>query len=144
VRATDPFWVDLYIDPVPVPTGVNQTCETLESQGTVWGVEGEILPLAPGDLITLTMGDAYHYPSFCEFPSSLPAGTPIYVQVDSADFHTTYGAVLENHEILGGIYNNISGPVSSALGAMSAELAAEPPVKGGRRPSSSHRLPPRP
>ena len=37
----------------------------------------------------------------------LAAGTAIYVQVDSANANTAYGAVLENHEILGESYNNI-------------------------------------
>jgi hypothetical protein len=42
----------------------------------------------------------------------LPAGTLMYAQVDSANVGTTYGAVLESHEITGGTYNNISSTTS--------------------------------
>jgi len=41
-------------------------------------------------------------------------GTPVYAQADSTDHATTYGAVLEAHEIGGGPYNNIAGAASTA------------------------------
>ena len=44
-------------------------------------------------------------------------GTPVYVQVDSTDHATTYGAVLETHEIAGSPYNNIAG-VASTTGTL--------------------------
>ena len=145
VSSNDPFWVDLYVDPDPVPTGVNQTWGHLCSQGIAWGVESPALPLEPGGTITLTIGDAYYWADYSNFPGSLPAGTPIYVQVDSADVQTTYGAVLENHEIVGGTYNNIAGPVFSTLVAAGEEpVQVEPSVLGDRPPASSRRLPPRP
>jgi uncharacterized repeat protein (TIGR01451 family) len=143
--SSNPFWIDLYVDPDPVPTGVNQTWDNLCDEGIVWGVDGGgALPLEPGETLTLTVGDVYYWPSLSNFPGSLPAGTPIYVQVDSANMHTTYGAVLESHEIYGGAYNNISGPVLSRSGAMGAGLSAELPTTGDRPPASTRRLPPRP
>jgi len=90
----------------PVPTGVNQIWPDLADEGLVWGVTAAALPLAPGDVLTLTVGDGYYVPE--------------YSQADSASTDTTYGAVLENHEITGGAYNNISSTVSTA------GLAGEP------------------
>ncbi len=143
--SSSPFWIDLYVDPDPVPTGVNQTWDNLCDQGIVWGIDGGgALPLEPGEALTLTLGDAHYWPSLSNFPGSLPAGTPIYVQVDSANIHTTYGAVLESHEIYGGAYNNIGGPVLSRSSAVGAGLSAEPPTIDHRRPASTRRLPRRP
>ena len=139
------FWVDLYVDPDPVPTGVNQTWDLLCSEGAVWGVEGTVLPLAPGGAITLTVGGDYYWEEYSNFPGALSAGTPIYVQVDSADVETTYGAVLESHEMVGGPYNNVMGPVLSTPGTLRGGRAGpESPAGEGRPPTSIRRLPPRP
>jgi PKD repeat protein len=107
---TDEFWVDLYVNPNPVPTGVNQIWNDGRSTyGLVWGVTTSAFPaLTPGNSLTLTIGDAYFWPSISNYPTSLTAGTPIYAQVDSANTNTTYGGVLEGHEVSGGAYNNIS------------------------------------
>jgi hypothetical protein len=113
VATDEEFWVDVYVAPDPAPTGVNQRWENLGSQGLCWGVTASALPLAPGDVITLTIGDAYYWPSFSNFAGSLAEGTLVYAQVDSMDACTTYGAVLENHEIAGSTYNNISSAVST-------------------------------
>jgi hypothetical protein len=67
--------------------------------------------LRAGGSFTLTLGDAYYWPTLSTFPGGLAAGTPIYAQADSAHTHSIYGAVLENHEIMGLPYNNITGPV---------------------------------
>jgi uncharacterized repeat protein (TIGR01451 family) len=109
----DPFWIDLYVDPDPVPTAVNQPWDYLCKYGAAWGITEPALPLEPGGSVTLTIGDNYYWPELSDFPASLPVGTPIYVQVDSVDLSTTYGAVLEDHEITGEPYNNITGPVFS-------------------------------
>lgn len=138
VLAENEFWVDLYIQPSPVPTGVNQIWSDGRSlQGVVWGVSGSALPLDPGESLTLTLGDMYYWPSYSYYAGSLPAGTPIYVQVDSYNADTTFGAVLESHEVGSGDYNNILGPVhSTAMGG---------PVKpASLPPASRHNLPPRP
>jgi len=113
---TNEFWVDLYINPTTPPTAVNQTWQHLGSQGLAWGVTADALPLMPGDVLTLTAaatGGPYPYfrPDVSVVTWPLPVGTAVYAQVDSANEATTYGAVRENHEIIGGPYNNITGPV---------------------------------
>jgi hypothetical protein len=104
---TDEFWVDVYIDPDTPPTAVNQTIESLDSDGAVWGVTASALPLLPGESLVLMLDDAYFDAGMSRL--SLPAGrgTAVYAQVDSAHTKTTYGAVLENHERLQDSYNNI-------------------------------------
>jgi len=44
--------------PQPPPTRVNQTWDQLGDEGLVWGVTAAALPLAPGEAITLTVGNA--------------------------------------------------------------------------------------
>ena len=111
---TDEFWVDVYINPDPAPTAVNQLWPDLADEGLVWGVTAAALPLAAGDVLTLTVGDAYYTPEHSQVAWPLSEGTPVYAQVDSVSGNTTYGAVLESHEITGGTYNNISSTVSTA------------------------------
>jgi PKD repeat protein len=103
--ATEDFWVDVYVDPAPAPTAVNQTWSHLSDQGLVWGVT---VDLGVGEALTLTHGGLYYRPAESEITWPLAVGTPIYAQVDSANADTTYGAVLENHEITGGAYNNVT------------------------------------
>jgi hypothetical protein len=43
----------------------------------------------------------------------MPAGTILYAQVDSYNPATSFGTVREGHEIVGGAYNNVHGPVYS-------------------------------
>jgi len=111
VTAEMSFWVDLYVNPHPVPTMVNQTWDELCSEGMVWGVASPALPLESGEELTLTNGGVYYWPEYSNFTGAFAAGVSIYVQVDSANDGTTYGAVLESHEVAGGAYNNVSGPV---------------------------------
>ena len=137
--AYQPFWVDVYIDPDPPPSAVNQPWQSLASQGLVWGVTA--LPLAPGASVTLEVGDAYFWPDLSLVNWPLPAGTAVYAQVDSYNEATTYGAVQESHEIAGGPYNNIRGPVYVA------PLAGEAPgpaLPGGTPAGPWDGLPPRP
>ncbi|HRQ41055.1 MAG TPA: PKD domain-containing protein [Chloroflexota bacterium] len=107
---TDDFWVDVYIDPDPVPTMVNQTWQLIAAQGLVWGVTD--VTLNPGQSLTLTINDGYYRADLSEFTGPLPTGTPVYAQVDSANTNTTYGNVLESHESGGGVYNNITGTIA--------------------------------
>jgi hypothetical protein len=108
VSVTGPFWVDAYINPNPVPTKVNQIWPYLAREGMVWAVTSGALPLAPGGTFTLTVGDRLYRADLSTLPSSLAAGTQVYVQVDSANANTNYGGILETHEQNGGAYNNIN------------------------------------
>ncbi|MBI4789211.1 MAG: hypothetical protein HY782_19435, partial [Chloroflexi bacterium] len=134
----DEFWVDVYINPNPAPTKANQTWQMLASQGLVWGVTSSALPLIPGGTLTLSVGDAYYWPSLSNVAATLAAGTVVYAQVDSANADTNYGAVLENHERSGGAYNNITG------GTLTTGLTLPRVGSGGPRAPSSNRLPRRP
>ena len=133
------FWVDLYVAPNPAPTQVNQVWPNLSSQGAVWGVTVSGLPLPPGGVITLTTGGPYYAANLSQITWPLSPGTPIYVQVDSAHAQTTYGGILENHEITGGAYNNISGPV-----LVTAAAGNGPPAAPAASAASRRYLPPRP
>lgn len=109
---TKEFWVELYLDPNPAPTGVNQLWQDVGKAGAAWGVTGDALPLAPGQSLVLTVGDHHFAPAYSLLPEQLTAGTQVYAQVDSWDPATAYGAVLENHEYNASPYNNLYGPIS--------------------------------
>ena len=134
------FWIDVYIDPDPIPTAVNQVWPYLCDEGLVWGITADALPLLPGDAITLTIGDIFYVPEYSSVSWPLAIDTPVYAQVDSADITTAYGAVLETHEITGGEYNNISSTFSTA----DVTGLASPPASGTSRPNSLGGLPLRP
>jgi hypothetical protein len=102
------FWVDAYIDPTTPPTRVNETWQMVGDLGIAWGVT---TTLSAGELITLTRDDEYYDPTNSLVTWPLAVGTAIYAQVDSAHTESAYGAVLEDHESVGGPYNNILGPV---------------------------------
>jgi uncharacterized repeat protein (TIGR01451 family) len=144
VLQKDAFWVDLYVNPNPIPADVNQTWDDGRcTEGAVWGVTGPALPLAPGDAITLTIGDAYHWSAYSNLVEIPSPNTPLYAQVDSANTGTNYGAVLESHELAEGYYNNIIGP------AYSTNVTMENAAKSLRSfskefPFTSNRLPQRP
>lgn len=135
---TQSFWVDLYVNPNPPPTAVNQTWPYLCSEGLAWSVGGLALPIGPGQTRVLTLGDPYFIPEYSHVEWPLEVGTPIYAQVDSANALTDYGAVLEDHELVGGPYNNILGPVLVAPGG---QHALPGPVVS---PAAPGQLPPRP
>ncbi len=110
------FWVDFYIDPNPAPTHENQLWFDLADEGIVWGVN---VTIQPGESLTLRYSTAPGAPNLyysainSRYGGSLPAGTLVYAQVDSAHLSTNFGGVLETHEILGGPYNNVSGPYTA-------------------------------
>ncbi|NTU84780.1 MAG: hypothetical protein HGA45_36355 [Chloroflexales bacterium] len=95
---TDPFWVEGYIAPSSSPDAVNQLWQTLGGRGIAWAITGSDLPLAPGDSLTLTLGDRSYRANYSRIGGMITAGTSLYVQVDSWNDATTYGAVLETHE----------------------------------------------
>ena len=100
-----------------------------------------VLALVPGGSLTLTLNDAYYWENLSEVVWPLEIGTAIYAQVDSAHAETDYGAVLETHEIIGGEYNNIFGPVYVIANQSTAAPRATNPVVG---PTQSMELPDRP
>ncbi len=106
----DDFWVDLYVDPSPLPTAVNQVWMDLAEQGMVWGITRTV---AAGEIITLTYSgepgapNLFFQPEMSRISEVISPGTPIYIQVDSANNNSNYGAVLEKHEIEGAAYNNV-------------------------------------
>lgn len=102
------FWVDLYINPNPPPTHVNQIWNDLGTYGATWLVFGGALPINPGASRTLTLYDPYYWDVYSNLPSALYPGDVVYAQVDSANATTNYGVVIEDHEMIGGPYNNIS------------------------------------
>lgn len=122
------FWVELYVNPQPAPSRVDQLWSELGIQGGVWGV---LQDLAPGDSITLSVGDRFYYAEYSTLPGVLAAGTTLYVQVDSWNEETTYGAVLEGHESTGQPTNNILGPVT----------LSQPVTLPGRSASGAERRP---
>ena len=102
--ATGGFWVDGYINPNSPPTGVNQRWYDLGSQGLVWSVTA---PLAVNETLILTINGPYYSPTHSNFSGSLTPNTPIWVQVDSWNLATTYGAISEGNES-----NNINHTLS--------------------------------
>ncbi|MCB0162597.1 MAG: DUF11 domain-containing protein [Anaerolineae bacterium] len=120
----DGFWVDLYLDPDPPPTQVNQRWEDVGAEGLVWGVAGPAI--LPGQSVTLTLNHPAYDPTRSHVTLPIPPGTPVYAQVDSINLLTDFGGVLELHELANGPYNNILGPVLSSAGqATPAAIAGE-------------------
>lgn len=107
------------VNPNPPPSGVNQVWnDSRSAYGMVWSVTRSALPLTVGGTITLTgsSSDPYYWPELSRMPASLPAGSAICVQADSANALTDYEAVLENHEMANPPYNNaacVPAPVGS-------------------------------
>jgi hypothetical protein len=136
---TNEFWVDVYVDPDVAPTEVNQTWEMVGDEGLAWGVTLDALPLAPDEALTLTSNGLYYRPDESEITWPLAPDTPIYAQVDSAHVETAYGTVWEIHEITGGAYNNIFGPVT-----VTSTTARTPAFVEAYRPFAESQLPRRP
>ncbi len=121
------FWLDVYLNPSSAPT-YNQTWAHLCDEGLIWGITQDALPLTPGDTLTLTTSryqdGPYYRPNESEITWPLPVGTEVWAQVDSTNQDTDYGAVLENHEIIGAPYEeggNVMGPVTSTADAAGQE-----------------------
>jgi hypothetical protein len=135
----NPFWVDVYIDPDPPPSVVNQIWNDLADQGLVWGVTRG---LAAGEVLTLMLGDPYYWADYSQVAWPLSIGTPVYAQVDAVDLDTAYGSVLEGHEMRGGVYNNVGGPVyvQAGVAGEASPQGSAPAVRDG----GAGRLPPRP
>ena len=142
----DAFWVDLYIDPKPLPRAVNDVwSDGRSASGAVWGVTASALPLQPGAQLTLTLSSPYYQAGKSRL-SAIGAGTPFAVHVDSAStLDPQFGAVRESHEPAPGTYNNIyagraasayAGPSSSMVSAQhspgNADMAPDTNTLSGR------------
>ena len=105
--------MDLYIDPDPPPDRVNQTWQSLASRGAAWGPTWSGSPYSPPDparqafpleqgesFVLVTDGD-YYWASESNIPWPLASGTAVYAQVDSVNWSTWYGVVLELDEMAG-------------------------------------------
>ncbi len=126
------FWVDFYVNPNPPPQKVNQVWNDGRSnEGIAWGITDSALPLKVGGILILTYSteagspNLYYWSQFTRFSGNFSAGTPVYVQVDSANLNTNYGGVLESHEIIGGFYNNISKGSFQTLSLTSGDSAVQ-------------------
>ena len=121
------FWVDFYINPDPVPTHENQLWSDVGTEGLVWGVN---VSIPAGGSLTLSYSTApgapnlYYSAENSDYSGILPIGTPVYAQADSAHLETTYGGVLETHEILGQPYNNVSSEYTAVATVASSTIAA--------------------
>ena len=103
---SDGFWVDLYINPNPVPTAANQTWEQLSDEGLVWGIT-DVDALVPGGTLIIDLNHASFNAALSNFSGTFSNGMEVYVQVDSANAARESGGVQETHEITNGLYNNI-------------------------------------
>jgi uncharacterized repeat protein (TIGR01451 family) len=127
VPILDSFWVDLYVGPSLAPRTVNQLWSDLGDEGIVWGVSTGALPLEPGGTVILSVDDDHYWPALSRVSWPLSAGTSLYAQVDSYGPSTAHGLVLEDHEVAGGAYNNILGPVTVAAAAPGGSPAGAAP-----------------
>jgi hypothetical protein len=129
VPATQGFWVDVYFNPSVRPS-LNRPWNTIASPGIVWGVTTPIA--ANGGTLTLTTGGDYYFPEYSS-PAPWPVGADVYALVDSINFDTSYGTVLESDE-----GNNLYGPATSSAGvageAMSAGSRGQSPSREGLPP----------
>jgi len=143
----DEFWIDFYVNPLPPPVAVNEIWDDGRAdQGIAWAITNLLdpatqpLPLLPGQSFTVAFRDALMVADYTWIAFPLPAGAPVYAQVDSANDLTDYGGVLETHEARGGPYNNVFGPVYVA-GEPLRNASQSAPLPAGRRLPPS--MPPR-
>ena len=77
--------------------------------------------MLPGYAVTLTLADSFYWPTLSNLPLTqigdqqvfvITPETKFYIQVDSANADTDYGAILETHELFAESYNNITGPLT--------------------------------
>jgi uncharacterized repeat protein (TIGR01451 family) len=128
-EVTDAFWIDVYFNPSETP-GLNQPWDTIADYGVVWGVTTDI---PAGDSLTLTTGDEYYSPEHSS-PAPWPVEANVFALVDSINYETTYGAVLESNED-----NNLFGPVTST-----ADVTGGTVQSGGQsQPAAREGLPTR-
>ena len=139
----EPFWVDFYVSPDPVPTAVNQIWENLcaPGMGWAWRVTGDDgLPLDPGESLVLVVDDT----DSDLFP--LAQGLTVWAQADSWNPNSEWGMVLEQDEIQGLPYNNIRwSTVGRVWGYDGIARTSDDVIRSGALSSAAaDGLPPRP
>ena len=132
VTPAQSFWVDAYLSPNRPPTAANERWDSVGLYGAAWEVFNTI---PPGEAITLTTGDDQMDPIFSRLPDRLPLGATVYVQVDAWNGGTGYGAVEEMHEVAGGPYNNVFGPVEVGPTDRSADSVPAATQPAGTAPA---------
>jgi len=127
-----PFWVDLYVDcdESRMPPGPNEIWPDLGCMyGVAWLVDDDhapgVLPLEPGETVTL---DSNRYPTeqiWSYWPGYFPAPSAIHVLYAKADAYNgdvPYSAVLEMDED-----NNTLGPITvTVTGGFSLPMLSVP------------------
>ncbi len=98
--ATGGFWVDFYLNPIPVPAGPNlpwnEACGLYPCYGLTWAVSAG---LQPGQSIVLTSTpDSFDVPRSLWTGYFAPGTTDLYLYVDSWNPGSPAGAVLELNE----------------------------------------------
>lgn len=131
--AAGPFWVDLFINPVRLPTAANQiwsdVCGMEPCFGIAWAVTDK---LAPGESVTLTSTTASFSAGHTIWPGWFASGTSdVYLYVDSWNPGVATGAVAESDET-----NNLAPPLRvdvTGTNPASPNLATIPDL--ARRPA---------
>jgi hypothetical protein len=100
---TDMFWLDLGIDPQHEPE-VNQAWH---QWGSDYGAAWEVPALRAGEIMTLTISDAWYNVEQSRWPEGFGAGEhTLWAYVDSWGYPRPYGSIQESNE-----NNNRYGPM---------------------------------
>ncbi len=107
---TKEFWVDLSIG-----REMRRVNDTWNVGGGGAGAAWLVSAIAAGETLTLTVGDARYQADASNVPTSIPAGTILWAQVDSADTQNlnNTGAVIETHEARNGPYDTSRAAVNN-------------------------------
>jgi hypothetical protein len=89
------------VNPTTTPA-LNSTWQQIAPNGAAWGVNQTF---APNEVVSLTIGGTYFDVASSSLPADL-AGATIWVQVDSVDYASDFGQLLEADET-----NNLFGPL---------------------------------
>ncbi|MFN8443431.1 MAG: two-component regulator propeller domain-containing protein [Caldilineaceae bacterium] len=127
------FWIEVCVDPKPIPTQVNQICRGLSYQYAMWGYLASQSPILPGEsrqvFVDLNGAASPAYqPTLSSFDKPLPVGTTVYAHVDAANRDSCYGGVFEVGETSQQppdcpfvLYNNIQQAIVTATADLNNE-----------------------
>jgi parallel beta-helix repeat protein len=135
---TQPFWVDLYLNPAEEPS-VNQTwyliCGLTPCYGIAWGA---LLPLQPGQSVTLRSTIDSYALGYTDWRGAFASGTNrIVVLADSYNQGSAIGAVTESIETNNSASLNVSvtGNNPPSLNSLPerSDIPARPMVPGSNK-----------